>query len=92
MAPKPMATSLGELGSTPTFFSAALIITSPTPFSAFTAIVFPARSLGVRIELLFLTMMFCQLSSGLVPSTSLAEIIWNLMPCVRPIIAGTYPR
>ena len=43
----------------------------------------------MRIDELPLTMMFCQLSSALVPSTSLAEIIWNLIPWTRPIIAGT---
>ena len=40
-----------EFGLTPTFCSAALIITSPTPLSALTAIVLPGRSAGVRIEL-----------------------------------------
>ena len=45
------------------FSSAALIITSPTPLRALTAIVLPARSAGVWIELEPLTMMFCQLSA-----------------------------
>src|SRR4051794_32741037 len=45
------ARSLTESGFTPSFLSAALIITSPTPLSALTAIVFPARSAGDRIEL-----------------------------------------
>ena len=55
------ARSLIELWSTPLFSSAARIITSPTPFRALTAIVLPARSAGVRIELDPLTRMFCQL-------------------------------
>ena len=37
------ASSLTEFGSTPTFLSAALIITSPTPLSALTAIVLPGE-------------------------------------------------
>ena len=85
------ASSLIESGSTPTFFSAALIATSPTPLSAFTAIVLPARSAGVRIELEPLTRMFCQLSASEVPSTSLAAIAVTGIPCVRAIIAGTQP-
>ena len=86
-----IASSLIEFGSTSSFFSAALIITSPTPLSAFTAIVFPARSLAVRIELDPLTMMFCQLSDSDVPSTSLAATALSLIPCVRAIMAGTQP-
>ena len=34
-------------------------------------------------------MMFCQSSASEVPSTSLAEMSWIAMPCVRPIIIGT---
>ena len=56
-----------ESGLTPRFWSAALIITSPTPLSALTATVLPARSAGVLIELLPLTRMFCQLSASEVP-------------------------
>jgi hypothetical protein len=83
------ASSLIEFGSTPTFFNAALITTSPTPFSALTAIVLPARSAGVRIDELLLTRMFCQLSDVEVPSTSLAATSVSGMPCVRAIIIGT---
>jgi len=78
-----------ELGLTPDFLSAALIITSPTPLSAFTAMVLPARSPGLRIELEPLTRMFCQLSACDVPSTSLFATVWTWMPCVRAIIMGT---
>ena len=72
MAGNGSARSRTDSGSTPRFLSAALIITSPTPLSAFTAMVLPARSAGVRIELEPLTRMFCQLSLIDVPSTSLA--------------------
>ena len=85
------ASSFTELGSTPDFSSAALIVTSPTPLRALTAIVLPARSWGVRIELSPLTMMFCQLSAIEVPSLSLAATAVKSMPCVRAIIAGTQP-
>ncbi len=74
------ARSLTAFGSTPRFFSAALIVTSPTPLSALTAIVLPTRSAGVRIELDPLTRMFCQLSASDVPSTSLAAMTVNGMP------------
>src|ERR1700750_2937950 len=57
-----IATSLIELGSTPAFWSGALMTTSPTPLSAFAAIVLPARSDGERIDELPLTRMSCQLS------------------------------
>ena len=78
-----------EFGSTPSFFSAALMITSPTPLSALTAIVLPARSAGVRMEELPFTRMSCQLSDAEVPSTSLAATSCRGMFCVAPIIIGT---
>ena len=84
-----IASSLIEFGSTPLFSSAALITTSPRPLSALTAIVFPARSAGVRMELEPLTMMFCQLSPSEVPSVSLAATSVIGIPVVRAIIAGT---
>ena len=84
-----IATRLTEFGSTPDFFSAARITTSPTPFSALTAIVFPASCAGVWIELDPLTRMSCQLSVAEVPSSSLAAMIVTGMPLVRAIIAGT---
>ena len=83
--------SFTEFGSMPSFSSAARIITSPTPFNALTAIVLPARSAGVRIELEPLTRMFCQLSVSDVPSTSLVVIVVIGTPFVRAIIAGTQP-
>ena len=86
------ASSRTEFGSTPPFCSAALIITSPTPLSALTAMVLPARSAGLRIELDPLTRMFCQLFGSLVPSTSLAETSVNGIPCVRAMNIGTKPR
>ena len=92
MAGNGSASSLTDSGSTPTFFSAALIITSPTPLSAFTATVLPARSAGVRIELEPLTRMFCQLSASEVPSTSLAATAVRAIPCVRAMNIGTQPR
>ena len=85
------ARSLIELWSTPLFSSAARIITSPTPFRAFTAIVLPARSAGVRIELDPLTRMFCQLVAWFVLSTSLSATAEIGMPDVLAIIAGTQP-
>ena len=91
MAGKGNASNLIEFGSTPDFSSAARIITSPTPFNALTAIVLPARSAGDWIELEPLTMMFCQLSSAFVPSTSLVVTAVIGMPDVRAIIAGTQP-
>ena len=75
IAGKGITTSLIEFGSTPSLSSAPLITTSPTPLSALTAIVLPARSCGVRIELDPLTMTFCQLSATIVPSTSLAAAV-----------------
>ena len=86
---KGSATSLTEFGSTLIFFSAAFTTTSPTPFRALSAIVFPDRSAGVRIDELPRTRMFCQLSSAVVPSTSLAATSVKGMPPVRAIIIGT---
>ncbi len=82
---------LDEFGSTPELVNAALITTSPTPFSALTAMVLPARSCGVRIELDPLTMMFCQLSATLVPSTSLAAAVTMSIPDVFAMNAGVQP-
>ena len=79
------------LGSMPLFSSAALIITSPTPLRALTAMVLPARSAGVRIELDPLTTMFCQFVAWFVLSTSLSVIAEIGIPLVRAIIAGTQP-
>ena len=87
-----IASSLIEPGLTPDLRSAALIITSPTPLSALTAIVFPARSFALRIELSPLTRMFCQLSAAFVPSTSLVATALIGMPEVLAIIIGTQPK
>ena len=48
---KGTSSSLKLSGATPRFSRAALTTVSPTPLSALTAIVLPARSLGVRIWL-----------------------------------------
>jgi hypothetical protein len=80
------------LADIPSFSKAARIMISPTPLSAFTATVFPARSRGVRTELEPLTRMFCQLSAADVPSTSLDASSCSGMPPVDPIANGRRHR
>jgi hypothetical protein len=53
-------------GSTPPLSSAALMTTSPTPLIALVAIVLPARSLTVRIGLVFATTMTVHFVRGVV--------------------------
>ena len=88
MAGNGMTVYFTELESIPSLSSAPRTTISATPLSAFRAIVFPTRSLGLRIELEPDTTTFCQLSASEAPSVSLAATTVIGIPWVLPIIPG----
>jgi hypothetical protein len=86
------SSSLTLLGSTPRLSSAALIATSPTPLSALTAIVLPARSAGVLIGLPFLLRISVHSLAAVSAPLSALATAFTGRPCERADISGTHPR
>ena len=84
-----ISSSLIEVGSTPRLSSAALISTSPTPLSALTAIVLPARSAGFLIGLPFFESSSVHSSFAVSAPLSALATTFTGSPCERADISGT---
>ena len=79
-------------GSTPRLSSAAFTSISPTPFSAFTAIVLPARSPTSLIGLSLPTTMTVHSSFAVFAPVSLLATTCSGRPLETAAIIGTKPR